>query len=120
MKYYTSAIPYPLAEKLKEKGMPMEMTIHTLDSFVVLEDSAYAWLDEELGQKPEKVEKYYAKPKYCEVFDWLTERGIYVGITRTFARWGWLLFQDHAICQEHYETWHEAAEKAIEKALTLI
>lgn len=96
MKYYCSTISVTLAEKLKEKGMPIHI-----------------WRDMFSDNKG-------TDATFASVFDWLAEKGIYVGITRTFARWGWLLFQDHAILQEHFDTWHEAAEAAIEKALTLI
>lgn len=87
----------------------------------VMEKSSFDWLDQEFGiLEPQMVERRYSIPTFGACFDYLTEKGIYVGITRTFARWGWLLFQDHAILQEHYESWHEAANAAIEKALTLI
>lgn len=59
-------------------------------------------------------------PTYAEVFDWLTEKGVYVGITRSFAQWGWLLFVEHAIAQQHFPTWYDAANAAIDSALKLL
>ena len=54
MKYYTSQISVTLAEKLKEKGMPIR----------------YEQTDE--GVRP--------MTKYCEIFDWLMEKGVHIRI----------------------------------------
>lgn len=60
--YYTSQIPLPLAEKLKEKGMP----------------------DIEIVWNPIRG-KHYCFKTYAEVFDWLMEKGIIMEQTRLFG-----------------------------------
>lgn len=103
MNYYTSTIPPTLAEKLKEKGCEHPYAI------------------------PEQWE-------YGFVFDWLMKKGWLVGIGREYdfanelvtERFDWGIdkvapFSSHpddgcGFC----DTWHEAANAAIEKALTLI
>lgn len=98
MNYYTATIPPTLAEKLKEKGMPIE------------KESDNTWC-----------------PSYAEVLDWLMEKDIVMEQTRLFG----LFHIRPIIFGENKElmpikdfckaaTWHEAAEKAIEKALELI
>lgn len=106
MEYYTSIIPYSLAEKLKAAGMP-EIKIE--------------W-------NPIH-EKYHCFNTYAEVFDWLMGKGIGIGIKH---HWSGMVYQgyDWNVCQfcrtitphfdTAYGTWHEAANAAIEKALTLI
>ena len=105
MKYYNSQIPLALAEKLKEKGMPMQ------DAYTPI-----------LYDKPESVMSGYIIPSYSEVFDWLIEKGMHITIDPVFGdsstRYSWVINYDATISV--YSTWHEAAEKAIEKALTLI
>lgn len=118
MKYYTETIPLPLAEKLKEKGMP-----------ILIEQEWY-------GNGMPKAEKDCHKPmtKFCEVFDWLMERGILIVIEPSwdFANeeitdmWNCDIVKVGAFSSQpeteisQHDTWHEAAEKAIEKALELI
>lgn len=108
MNYYTSTVPDTLAEKLKEKGMNI---------FVEQE-----WYDNGMP----KAVKDCHKPmtKFCEVFDWLAEKDIYLSIMQQ-----WVYADGEATawipvvnCHSNgfYDTWHEAATKAIEKALTLI
>lgn len=103
MKHYTDTIPLPLAEKLKEKGMPIRIDYDT-----------------------ERTDATYSA---C--FDWLMEKKIIINIepynadtNRNSIMFCWLLFHfkdgNHPCQKWHYETWHEAAEKAIEKALELI
>lgn len=105
MKHYTQTIPFSLAEKLKEKGMP-----------ILIEQEWYP------NGMP-KAEKDCHKPmtKYCEVFDWLMERGKEIEIFYVPARgvymYGIAPSPDYQIGGN---TWHEAANAAIEKALELI
>lgn len=92
MRYYTATIPPTLAEKLKEKGCEHPYAI------------------------PEQWE-------YGFVFDWLMEKGIMITIRAVYFLNGEL-----SGWQPHYnhwglkkcDSWHEAANAAIEKALTLI
>ena len=104
MKYYIETIPASLAEKLKGKGMPIIFSRQTLS-----EDNKFP---------------YEYIPTYAEVFDWLMERDMFVIIEPSHLKSSWYhatisrrkLFM--ACCEE--STWHEAANAAIEKALTLI
>ena len=98
MKYFTATIPLDLAEKLKEKGMPMPV------NYADLPDGTL--------------------PTFSFVFDWLMEEKIYISITQQ-----WVYANGEATawipvvnCHSNgfYHTWHEAANAAIEKALTLI
>ena len=101
MKYFTTTIPPTLAEKLKEKGMPIVL--------------------------PKVI--FYS---YAEVFDWLMEKGLFVNIEPIWD------FANERITEDFESvvirrgsihtptptaegsTWHEAATKAIEKAIELI
>lgn len=108
MDYYTSIIPLPLAEKLDEKGVPIW----------------WARVDEGL----------IPSAKYAEVFDWLMENQITISIRSLIHKkspsyyireWCYYINDRDTIeiTNEGFEffcTWHEAAEAAIEKALTLI
>ena len=107
MNYYTEFIPVTLAEKLKTAGMP-----------IYLENDGY-W------------GKTIKLPNYAEVFDWLLGEQIYVRIITFGASrigeetWDWSFYIDQlgepsTETDFFWHTWHEAAEKAIEKALTLI
>lgn len=100
MKYYTETISVTLAEKLKEKGMPIET------------EGTNIWC-----------------PPYAEIFDWLMEKGYLIVVLRSEGRWCyWVgLTTDYDTYDDTYEiegedfgTWHKAANAAIEKALTLI
>lgn len=108
MKYYTGIIPLTLAEKLKEKGL------HSLK-----DPRMEGWLNS--GDNI----------TYAEVFDWLLGELIYVRIIPVGASrigeetWDWTYYIDQLgePCTEtdfFWHTWHEAANKAIEKALELI
>ncbi len=99
MNYYTETIPPTLAEKLKEKGMPISK-----------QHLRFA--------KPG--ESRLIRPTYAEVFDWLILRGI-----NTLVRQGKTDFivAVYSATKDNYfrkDTWHEAANAAIEKALELI
>ena len=110
MKHYTDTISKDLAEKLKEKGMPVE---------IVCDNTV------EHSYPPE----YHCETMFCEIFDWLETKGIGIGIKH---HWSGIVYQgyDWQVCQfdksitpyfdTAYGTWHEVAEAAIEKALTLI
>lgn len=118
MKHYTETIPVALAGKIKEKGMPIEM------------QSLYA--QEALNVRGiVKAGIGLRCPSYAEVFDWLMEKGLSCEITRhiDFAHeevcpeWDWDIEKVGALRdspQGYGNTWHEAAEAAIEKALELI
>lgn len=106
MKYFTKTIPISLAEKLKEKGMPMPANYADLPQFSL--------------------------PTFGYCFDWLMEKGLFVVIE---PHWD---FADEVITKDfdaavirqgtihtptpttEGDTWHEAANAAIEMALTLI
>ena len=104
MNYYTSTIPLPLAEKLKEKGMPVE---------IVCDNTV------EHSFPPE----YHCETIFAEVFDWLTTRGIYISIchreTSVGIEWYPMV---NGKCPRVIDgkEWQHSAEAAIEKALTLI
>lgn len=117
MNYYTSQIPPTLAEKLKEKGMPI------VD--IVINDDR--WI-------PNRI---LIQPTYASCFDWLlSEKNISIDCypdveedttngycERFVAEWHFKVenisrFYGHGYGSAH--TWHGAAEAAIEKALTLI
>lgn len=117
MNYYTSAIPLPLVEKLKEKGMP----------------AARRYLMRGLIARitPTPIEEI---PNYGGCFEWLDENGIAVGVRELRRRknpfWGYV-WKKYSLNEElplrelqssyfFCNTWHEAAIAAIEKALTLI
>lgn len=106
MNYYTSTIPLPLAEKLEEKGMMVDIDCDTFD-----EGTQY------------QRDEVWCNNTYSEVFDWLMSRGVPI-----YIRPCYLINGDLGGWQPCYRiwkmkaesTWHEAAEKAIEKALELI
>lgn len=115
MNYYTELIPVPLAEKLKEKGMPLKVHEEVFR-----------------GNGEHYVKSYWTT--YADVFDWLMERGLRIVIEpfwdfaneRITDMWdcdivkvGVFSSQPKTTISQH-DTWHEAAEKAIEKALILI
>lgn len=114
MKYYTETIPTTLAEKLKEKGMPMMPCLNITQTGSFSNDGGI---------------HFYYLPTFAECFDWLIERGIY-----TIVHIDKLLLSDGTFKNIYYpftdktfstikdrkDTWHEAANAAIEKALTLI
>lgn len=117
MKHFTDIIPLDLAEKLKEKGMPIDIDCDTFDS----------------GTEYQRDERW-CNNTYAEVFDWLiTKHSLftaiqynavineYAGIVSLNVDRQLMFGLDKDVCIYEYEnTWHEAAEKAIEKALTLI
>lgn len=122
MNCFTATIPLPIAKKLKEKGYwnpgcTISSQYNNACYFKdgrLYEDGAIAdWED------------IHPAPTYAEVFDWLMEKGIQI-----------LLFWDNdgrnIGCDaevwssksgftelERKVTWHEAANAAIEMALTL-
>lgn len=101
MNYYTSQIPLTLAEKLKKKG------IHQLR-----DSKMEGWLNS--GDNI----------TYAEVFDWLINKGFDIIIYPSRNRISGLVkcympsIDGHPL--DFTKTWHEAANKAIEKALILI
>lgn len=115
MKHYTDTIPLPLAEKLKDKGMPIILGKRYLDICPNSEDD----------EMPYQV---LCSATYAEVFDWLMEKRIYFTIYRTidFYRtidYYWrmdIICNGDDVATRYNKSWHEAANQAIEKALTLI
>ena len=107
MNYYTDHIPLSLAEKLKEKGMPIEMqplyAQEAPNARGIVKAGVGLWC-----------------PPYAEVFDWLMEKDIRVYPVKIKDSHLWHIIINDTLCKTLYNTWHEAAEKAIEKALELI
>lgn len=102
MNYYTSTISVSLAEKLKEKGMPMKECLNIISSNSFSDDGGI---------------HFYYLPIFASCFDWLMEQGVDMELsTRAF----FLVWDKDGPSAIKGKTWHEAAEKAIEKALTLI
>ena len=135
MNYFTATISVPLAEKLKEKGMPMEVwnrTVQGMPYIVIMEKSSFDWLDKELGNTPSEIEVRYSIPTFASCFDWMMEQGLFIVVEPhwDFANEIITKTYDSAVIKQgtihtptpttEGNTWHEAAEKAIEKALTLI
>lgn len=94
MKHFTQFIPLDLAEKLKAAGMPIANVVDSIT-----------------GEKS-------CRYTYAHIFDWLMDRGVDMELsTRAFFLvWD----KDGGPLAIKGKTWHEAAEAAIEKALTLI
>lgn len=93
MKHYTDTISAPLAIKLIRKNLI------------------------------DKIRGSWTVPSYAETFDILLSKGICVYVKPLYLNngelKGWQPYYGH--CGMNMRpTWHEAAEKAIEKALTLI
>lgn len=120
MNHYTSTIPLPLAEKLKKKGMPIEMqplyAQEAPNARGIVKAGVGLWC-----------------PSFAEVFDWfMSEKGLHIVVEPywDFANeiidttYEWSVVKSgtiHADTPHSYcPTWHEAAEAAIGKALTLI
>lgn len=132
MKHYTDTIPLDLAEKLKEKGMPMKVwngLRQGLPYISVMEKSSFDWLDKELGNTPSDVEVRYSIPTFGACFDWLMEKGYRIAIHTKPANKPIIWFAyigtmnpDYCIVADTRDcfSWHEAATKAIEKALEII
>ena len=102
MKHYCETIPVTLAEKLKEKGMPME-------------EGGKSMID-------------WKAPTYADTIDWfMSEKNKFIDVHPSWET-GKVTYKSAAlpddINAEYYtfsaDTWHEAANAAIEKALTLI
>ena len=122
MNYYTSTIPLPLAEKLKEKGMLIRYANRLVNACP------------NSTRRVDVIDKVLVCPMYAECFDWLMERGLRIVIEpswdfaneRITDMWdcdivkvGAFSSQPKTTISKH-DTWHEAAEKAIEMALELI
>lgn len=118
MKYYCETISAYLAKKLKEKGMPIEMQ----PLYAQEAPNARGIVKAGVGLRC---------PSYAEVLDWLMEKGLSCEITRhiDFAyeevcpEWDWCIEKVGVLSdapQGYSNTWHEAANAAIEKALILI
>lgn len=120
MKYYTDNVSPSLAKKLKEKGMPIPVE----------------FIPNYLGDPEGEAVSKIVPPSFAFVFDWLMDKDVRIAFHTYPARepfaWGYKIWTmdgmlmydpnpmpeiDGLIC---YPSWHEAATKAIEKALTLI
>lgn len=122
MEYFTATIPLPLAEKLKAAGMPMITSV----SISIVEDKPVV---------DENGEQWY-RPMFAEVFDWLMSKGFACEVYGRGSGYDYVIVKEcndatrgTNLAHNNYEgpnggacwdTWHEAAEKAIEKALELI
>lgn len=122
MKYYCKTISADLAEKLKAAGMPIEMQ----PLYAQEAPNARGIVKAGVGLRC---------PSYAEVFDWFLDRGydveVYLSMTKSnkegvFQRlYAWIVNAPNQVNEatsrdEEYYSWHEAANAAIEKALTLI
>lgn len=118
MKHYTETIPAALAEKLKEKGMSMMPCLNITQTNSFSDDGGI---------------HFYYFPTYADVFDWLMEREVFIEIELEwdFAEevisdgWEYGVIKKGTIHNRLFshgrcDSWHEAADAAIEKALTLI
>lgn len=113
MKYYTSTIPLPLAEKLKEKGMPIVLGKRYANICPNTEDDKMPY-------------QILCSTTYAEVIDWFMSKECEICIK--IAMYSPTKFDWAVTSHSHwgnfsgvtYPSWHEAAEAAIEKALTLI
>lgn len=115
MKYYTETISADLAEKLKEKGMLIEMqplyAPEAPNARGIVKAGVGLWC-----------------PPYAEVLDWLADREIFVNV-EPIGKLEDDTYRYEAVVTYYYAnnteylgngTWHEAATKAIERALELI
>lgn len=114
MNRYTDTISVALAEKLKDKGMPLGSYVYMPNGMVSRKDEAnLAYFDDQL----------IPYCTYADVFDWLmSEKRQYIWIEPHFRVSGdRFSFRINFSSDERiFDTWHETATKAIEKALTLI
>ena len=116
-KFHTQNVSEELVEKLKKMGMPIAEDCPDYLSF----------------SKGEAVK--IVPPSFAFVFDWLmSEKGVYIYGFRRFDLWRWEFATEwrfrielEDISQEEVNgymvngnTWYEAAEKAIGKALELV
>lgn len=104
MKHYTSYVPYDLAEKLQNAGMPCR-----LDLSIERSDITYA-----------------------SCIDWFLEQGLMISISRyyDFAKeriddsWEWSIERTGSLHNPvpygYADKWHEAADTAIRTALKII
>lgn len=70
MKHYTETIPVVLAEKLKDKGMPIMLCLNITQMNSFSDDGGV---------------HFYYRPTYAEAFDWLMEeKELYVSIIPTW------------------------------------
>lgn len=124
MKYYCEYISVPLAEKLKEKGMSITYSNHP----------------HQIGPDIRGIVMGNFKeidcPTFGACFDWLMSRGFACEVYGRGSGYDYVIVKEcndatrgTNLAHNNYEgpnggacwdTWHEAAEKAIEKALTLI
>lgn len=133
-RYYTETIPVDLARALKDKGMLLHKLPNTSVSECITEDVVIRMSNEPVPSPVMGLRKY-ALPTYAEVFDWLmSEKGVYISGFRRFNTWRWAYATEwrfrielEDISQEEVNgymvngnTWYEAANTAIKKALTLI
>lgn len=93
MNHHTDTIPFDLAKKLKEKGMPIET------------EGENIWC-----------------PSYAEVFDWFASRNIHISIAHRMTSVGlswWPIVNGKNPRAIDGREWHHSANVAIEEALVL-
>ena len=108
MKHYTGTISATFAEKLKEKGMPMMECYNITPSNSFSDDDGV---------------RFYYLPTFGACFDWLmSNRRITIVVEPSFYEQylSKIYNKDRFVKGFDGNTWHEAANAAIEKALTLI
>ena len=132
MKYHTETIPVTLAEKLKEKGYwNPGCTITSQYNNACYYKDGRLYNDGVVADWDDLI----PAPTYAEVFDWFLEREIIIciGVDDCKKDGKWTYDYDYYIGRiippnklvqadfvQLLETWHEAANAAIEKALELI
>ena len=125
MKYFCETISADLARKLKEKGMPMALWKKDGFDFIEVIETRKEIFDESLTYE---VGVRYEVPLYSEVLDWFMEKDVYIRIEPFLNKvkncyWSWYINQEDEPRIEsdfYFDSWHKAANAAIEKALTLI
>lgn len=104
--YYTKTIPVAIAEKLKEKGMMVDIDCDTFD-----EGTQY------------RHDEVWCNTTYAEVFDWYAEQGFYLSIhcAQTPIGIGFYPSMNHVNFRSlNTDTWEKSAIAAINRALQLI
>lgn len=114
MKTYTKTIPATLAEKLKEKGMPITYSKHLHQIAPDVRGIVVGNFEE------------IDCPNYAEVFDWLMEKGQCINITPdglrfNFAeRWRYTCYGKRNYVSAFASDWCHTADNAIRTALSEI
>ena len=113
VKHYTQIVGFEIAKKLKDAGYPQNIGREWYNAIGVLIRA--------LPMREDEV----AAPTYAEVFDWFMDKGYAISVTyfdlNSFC--GYLVtlkLKDSDYATEPCDSWHEAADSAIEVALEMI